>query len=37
MDIETLPVQAGIKKIIIETDGIKELYPPQEAARVKIS
>ncbi|MHA2389225.1 MAG: DEAD/DEAH box helicase [Candidatus Hodarchaeales archaeon] len=32
MNIDALPVQSGIKKIIIEADGIKELYPPQEAA-----
>ncbi len=31
MKVDSLPVQSGIKKIIIETDGIKELYPPQEA------
>ncbi|PWI47018.1 hypothetical protein CEE45_14035 [Candidatus Heimdallarchaeota archaeon B3_Heim] len=32
MNIETLPIKSGIKKIIIESDGISELYPPQEAA-----
>ena len=32
MKIDALPIQSEIKKIIIESDGIEDLYPPQEDA-----
>ncbi|MCK4848378.1 MAG: DEAD/DEAH box helicase [Candidatus Heimdallarchaeota archaeon] len=32
MRVESLSIDARIKKIIIEEDGIKELYPPQVEA-----